>query len=71
LLAGDIKRTFVHFVLLFQWQIEELLVPVHHPVLQLDWYVVTRDLEEPIMQAAVSHFVYELFLGCWIVLVEF
>jgi len=62
--------TFVHFVLLLQFQVEKLLVPVHDPVLKLDWDFVASDLEEAIVQTAISHFLYQLFLRCGIAFIK-
>jgi hypothetical protein len=50
-----VARTLVNLQLLFQWQIEESFGAFHHATLQLQWYFVAGDLEEPIVVATFAN----------------
>lgn len=64
------RRTFAHFHLLLQREVEELLVPVHDALLELQGNVVPGDLEEAIVEAAVADVFHELLFPGRVALVE-
>lgn len=55
---------------MLEFEIEEFLVPLHGPILQFEWHVVSGDLEEAIVQATIPHVLNELFLDFWIALIK-
>lgn len=63
-------RTLANLLLFLQRQAEELLRVPHDPFLQFGWHPVPRDLEETVIQAALSDIRDELRFGSCIVAVE-
>jgi hypothetical protein len=68
--GGGEVHTFINFILLLQTQIKEPLIPVHNLVLELERHRVPGDLEEAIVEAAVTHIVYELLLRGGVVAIK-